>query len=171
MKRLMMCMAMLVPLALAAQKSPVDKLFEKYANQKGFTTVNISGKLLGFAGKLDTDNPETSKMLSNLTGIRILSAEDESITGKLDFYKELENEGFFKDNHYESLMDVTESEEVVRFFARDAGGGKFSELLLVVGGNDNTLISIRGLIDPENIGKITGALDVDLDVDVKTGKK
>jgi hypothetical protein len=172
MKRLMMLMAMLVPMALAAQKSPVDKLFEKYANQKGFTTVNISGKLLGFAGKMDTGDPETSKMLSNLTGIRILTVEDESITGKLDFYNELEDGGFSENNTYESLMDVTEDDQIVRFYARDAGGGKFSELLLIVGGDDNTLISIRGLIDPENIGKITGALDIDakdIKVDVQKG--
>jgi hypothetical protein len=172
MKRLIMFMAVLVPLALAAQKSPVDKLFEKYANQKGFTTVNISGKLLGFAGKLDSDDPETSKMLNNLTGIRILSVDDEEVTGKVNFFEEMEGDGFFKNNGYESLMDVTESDQVVRFYAREASGGKFSELLLVVGGkDDNTLISIRGLIDPENIGKITGALDVDVKVDVKKGEK
>jgi hypothetical protein len=172
MKRIVMFIALLVPLALAAQKSPVDKLFEKYANQKGFTTVNISGKLLGFAGKLDTGDPETSKMLNNLTGIRILSVDDEEVTGKVNFFEEMEGDGFFKNNGYESLMDVTESDQVVRFYAREASGGKFSELLLVVGGkDDNTLISIRGLIDPENIGKITGALDVDVDVDVKKGEK
>jgi hypothetical protein len=172
MKRLMMFMAMLVPLALAAQKSPVDKLFEKYANQKGFTTVNISGKLLGFAGKLDTGDPETSKMLKNLSSIRILSVDDAEVAGKVNFFDEMEGDGFFKNNGYESLMDVTESDQVVRFYAREASGGKFSELLLVVGGkDDNTMISIRGLIDPENIGKITGALDVDVDVDVKKGEK
>jgi len=160
-----MFVAMLVPLALAAQKSPVDKLFEKYANQKGFTTVNISGKLLGFAGKLDNSNPETSKMLNNLTGIRILSVDDDDLNKQVDFYTELDKEGFFKNNTYESLMDVTEDDQVVRFYARETDGGKFSELLLVVGGkDDNTLISIRGLIDPENIGKITGALDIDVDV-------
>lgn len=165
MKRWIMFVAMLVPLALAAQKSPVDKLFEKYANQKGFTTVNISGKLLGFAGKLDTGNPETSKMLNNLTGIRILSVDDDDLNKQVDFYTELDKEGFFKNNTYESLMDVTEDNQIVRFYARETDGGKFSELLLVVGGkDDNTLISIRGLIDPENIGKITGALDIDVDV-------
>lgn len=162
MKRCMLLMAMLVPMVLAAQKSPVDKLFEKYANQKGFMTVNISGKLLGMAGKLDTTNPETDKMLTNLSGIRILSVDDEALNKHLDFYKELEGEGFFRNNGYESLMDVTEDDQVVRFYAKDAGGGKISELLLVVGGEDNTLISIRGLIDPENIGKITGALDIDV---------
>jgi len=170
MKRWIVFMAMLVPLVLAAQKSPVDKLFEKYANQKGFTTVNISGKLLGFAGKLDVGDPETGKMLNNLTGIRILTVEDDELNRKVDFYQELDNEGFFRNNTYESLMDVTEDNQIVRFYAREAEGGKFSELLLVVGGkDDNTLISIRGLIDPENIGKITGALDID--VDVKKGNK
>ncbi len=160
MKRLLIILVLLAPLALAAQKSPIDKLFDKYANQKGFTTVNISGKLLGMAGKLDTANPATNEMLKNLSGIRILSVDDRSLNSKLDFYKELENDGFFKNHTYEVLMEVTNSEEVVRFFARDAGGGKYSELLLVVGGNNNSLISIRGLIDPENIGKITGALNV-----------
>ncbi len=171
MKRLMMMMAVLVPMALAAQKSPVDKLFEKYANQKGFTTVNISGKLLGFAGKMDTGNPETTKMLSNLTGIRILSVEDEALNKELDFYEELESTGFFKNNNYESLMDVTEENEVVRFYAKDAGEGKISELLLVIGGDENTLISIRGLIDPENIGKITGALDIEVNTGDATKEK
>lgn len=68
--------------------------------------------------------------------------------------------GYFKNHDYEVLMEVTEENEVVRFYGQDAGGGKFSELLLVVGGNDNALISIQGIIDPKNIGKITGALDL-----------
>jgi hypothetical protein len=160
MKRIVVLLAMLVPMLLAAQKSPVDKLFDKYANQKGFTTVNISGKLLGFAGKLDTSNPATNEMLNNLSGIRILSVDDKTLNSQLDFFNELEKDGFFRNHNYEVLMEVTGSEEVVRFFARDAGGGKFSELMLVVGGKSNTLISIRGLIDPENISKITGALNV-----------
>lgn len=160
MKRILLLFAILAPMWLTAQKSPVDKLFDKYANQKGFTTVNISGKLLGFAGKLDTSDPATSDMLKNLSAIRILSVEDNTLNKKLDFYKELEDEGFFRNHTYEVLMEVTGSDEAVRFLVRDGGSGKFSELLLVVGGASNALISIRGLIDPENIGKITGALDV-----------
>ena len=155
MKKLLIMLALLLPMAIWAQKTPVDRLFEKYANKEGFTTVNISGKLLGFASELDTGDKETSEMLSNLSGIRILSVEDSEITGKLDFFKELDKEGFFDNKEYEVLMEVTESDEVVRFLARDGGGGKFSDLLLVVGGKDNALISISGLIDPENIGKIT----------------
>ncbi len=59
-------------------------------------------------------------------------------------------------------MEVTEADEVVRFLARDGGNGKFSDLVMVVGGDDNVLISIQGIIDPENIGKIAKSLDIDI---------
>jgi hypothetical protein len=162
MKKLILILAVVLPMAVFAQKTPVDKLFEKYANQKGFTTVNISGKLLGFAAQIETGDESTSNMLSSLNGIRVLSVEDDELNKKLDFYEELNKEGFFKDNNFEVLMEVTEENEVVRFLAKDAGNGKISDLLLVVGGDDNALISISGIIDPANIGKITKAMNVDV---------
>jgi len=151
----------MIPLLGMAQKSPVDKLFEKYANREGMTTVNISGALLSFAAQADGKSDE-AEMISKLKGIRILTVEDEELNKNLDFFKEMEGDSFFKKNNYESLMEITEKDEVVRFYARKADDGKFSELLLIVGGDENTLISIQGVIDPANIGKITGALDIDI---------
>lgn len=162
MKRFILILALLLPMAVLAQKTPVDKLFDKYANQKGFTTVNISGKLLGFASQLETGDEEVGAMLSGLNGIRVLTVEDAELNKKLDFYAELEKEGFFKNNEFEVLMEVTDADEIVRFLAKDAGNGKISDLLLVVGGDDNVLISISGIIDPANIGKITKAINVDV---------
>ncbi|MCK3684498.1 DUF4252 domain-containing protein [Maribellus sp. YY47] len=162
MKKLILLLAIILPLAVFAQKDPVDKLFSKYANQKGFTTVNISGKLLGFAAQIDTGDETTKDVLSGLKGIRVLSVDDDELNKKIDFYKELEADGFFKNNDFEVLMEVTEENEVVRFLARDAGNGKISDLLLVVGGDDNALISISGIIDPQNIGKITKAVNIDV---------
>ncbi|RIH67262.1 DUF4252 domain-containing protein [Mariniphaga sediminis] len=171
MKKLIFILSLMLPLAVFAQKSPVDRLFEKYANKEGFTTVNISGKLLGFASAIDTGDEAASEMLSKLSGIRILTVEDDELNDKLDFFAELEKDGFFKKNDYEVLMEVTESDEVVRFLAKDGGNGKFSDLILVVGGDDNALISISGIIDPENIGKITKSLDIDLGGQVKKVEK
>ena len=168
MRRLLILAILLLPVLGFAQNNPVDRLFEKYANKQGFTTVRISGALLSFASKLENaDNPET-KLLSGLKGIRILSVDDKKLNEGLDFYKELDKDGFFKNHDYEVLMEVTEDDEVVRFYGKSAGDGKLSELLLVVGGDDNALISIQGVIDPENIGKITGALDIDV---LPTGKE
>lgn len=161
MKKLLMTLVLLIPLWVMAQEnSPIDKLFNKYANKEGFTTVNISGKLLSFANKSDDSKSKETEMLAKLTGIRILSVENKDLNKGLNFYKELEADGFFKNHNYEVLMEVTDKDEVVRFYGRTGEKGKLSELLLVVGGNDNTLISIRGVIDPDDIGKITGSLDL-----------
>lgn len=161
MKRLLILLVLLVPLfGMAQENSPVDKLFNKYANKDGFTTVNISGKLLNFASKLDDSKNKNSEMLDKISAIRILSVEDSTMNKKLNFYKELEGDNFFKSNNYESLMEVTDKNEVVRFYGRSSDKGKLSELLLVVGGSSNTLISIRGVIDPDDIGKLTGSLNL-----------
>jgi hypothetical protein len=162
MKKLVLIIALLLPLAVLAQKTPVDKLFEKYANQKGFTTVNISGKLLGFASQIETGDKATANLLSGLSGIRVLTVENDELNKTINFYEELEKDGFFKNNGYEVLMEVTEPDEVVRFLAKDAGNGKISDLLLIVGGDDNALISISGIINPEDIGKITGAMNINI---------
>jgi len=163
MKKILMTLVLLIPLWVMAQdNSPIDKLFNKYANKEGFTTVNISGKLLSFASKFDDSKSKETAMLEKLSGIRILSVEDKELNKGLNFYKELEADGFFKNNNYEVLMEVTEKDEIVRFYGRAGEKGKLSELLMVVGGNDNTLISIRGVIDPDDIGKITGSLDLDI---------
>lgn len=163
MKRILLILVLLIPVLVMAQdNSPIDKLFNKYANRDGFTTVNISGKLLGFASNLGNSNSKESAMLEKITGIRILSVEDKDLNKNLNFFKELEDDGFFKNHNYEVLMEVTEKDEIVRFYGRAGEKGKLSELLMVVGGNDNTLISIRGVIDPDDIGKITGSLDLDI---------
>lgn len=155
---------LLAPVVSLAQQSPVDKLFEKYANKKGMTTVNISGSLLSFAASAGGDSAQAD-MLSQLNGIRILSVDDDELNESIDFFKEMNGDKFFKDNKYESLMEITEDNEVIRFYARKAANGSFSELLMVIGGEENTLISIQGMIDPANLGKITGALDMDIDID------
>lgn len=161
MKRILITLILLLPLMLMGQEgSPIDKLFNKYANRDGFTTVNISGKLLSFASKFDDSKSKKTEMLAKLSGIRILSVENKDLNKDLNFYKELEADGFFKNHNYEVLMEVTEKNEVVRFYGRSGEKGMLSELLLVVGGDDNTLISIRGVIDPDDIGKITGSLDL-----------
>ncbi|MCK9449835.1 MAG: DUF4252 domain-containing protein [Bacteroidales bacterium] len=162
MKRLIIILAVLLPAMLSAQKTPVDKLFEKYANQEGFTTVNISGKLLSLASKLGIEDDPAEEILSKLKAIRILTSDNLKNTEQINFYKELEKEGFFKNNAYDMLMEITEANEVVRFFSKENASGKISDLVLVVSGENNTLISIQGIIDPENIGKITKSLDINI---------
>ena len=145
-----------------AQKDPVDRLFDKYSEQDGITTVYISSKMFSLFAEIDPDDKELQDMMNGLKSIRILAVDDESEIGNtINFYKEV-----MKDlpvDKYEELMVVKDSGQDLKFLIREEDG-RVVELLLVGGGasaGDNVLISIRGLIDMKNIAKIGKALDVE----------
>ncbi len=164
MRRVLMLLILIIPITgMARTKSPIDNLYRKYAHKDGVVSINIGYigcKFLGFVCDLSDAKKEETEMLKKIKGIRLLTIEDKELNKNLNFYKELEADGFFKKNNYEVLMEVTNKNETVRFLGRSLLEGKFSELLLIVGGNDNTIISIRGDIDPEKIGVITKGLNV-----------
>jgi hypothetical protein len=155
MKKLIIILLMLLPFQMMAQDA-VDKLFDKYSGMDGFTTVNISGKLLGMASQFEQDDKEAQNMLSSLTGIRILSVDDEALNKSLNFYDELNKDHFFDKikGEYELLMDVKEKGQVVKFYVKENKEKRISHLLMVVGGDDNALISITGNLDMNEIAKI-----------------
>ena len=162
MKKLLLILAVVLPMAVLAQKTPVDKLFDKYANQEGMTTVNLTEQLLQLLSQFDTGEESTNNVLAGLKGIRVLSIEDEELNKKIDFYTELGKEDFFKSNNYEPLMVVTEDNEIIRFMAKDVSAGKLTDLLLVISGDENTLIYIKGTVNLKDIGQITKAANIDL---------
>ena len=143
-----------------AQKDPVDRLFDKYSGQEGFTTVYISSKMFGLFAEMDPDDKELQDMMNGLKSIRILATDDESKVSKnINFYDEVMKD--LKVDKYEELMVVKDSGQDLKFLIREENG-KVAELLLVGGGEgDNVLISIRGIIDMKNISKISKALDIE----------
>jgi uncharacterized protein YqkB len=123
---------------LFAQKS-IDALFEKYGGKEGFVTVTINGNLLKLAAALNED--DESAIPENITLIRILAEEDE-YKGKIENFYNL----VIKDidiSKYEEFMTIKESNQDVRMLVRTEGN-RFSEFLLIVGGEDNALIQIKG---------------------------
>jgi hypothetical protein len=124
--------------ALNAQKS-IDALFDKYAGKEGFVTVTINGNLLKLAAKLD-DDKEAGSMPKDLTQIRILAQEDQTM--KTDnFYNLVTKDLDLK--QYEEFMQVKSSDQDVKMLVRTEGD-LFREFLLIVGGKDNALIQIKG---------------------------
>lgn len=162
MRKLLVIMFMILPLTIIAQNE-VDELFEKYAGKDGFTSVNISGKLLGFAAQFEQEDQASRELLEQLTGIKILSVDDAALNESLDFFEELDRQNFFKKikDDYEMVMDIKESNQVVKFYIKENKGGKIGDLLMIVGGDNNAIISIRGNFDMENLSKLGGSLQID----------
>jgi hypothetical protein len=138
MKRSVLLLAlMVIAISLSGQRS-VDALFEKYAGNDDFVTITINGDLLKLAKCLGNNDNENDCWPKEISEIRILAQEDND-NPVADFYetaiKELNRGG------YEEFMRVKESDQDI---IMKAEGNSFREFLLVVGGEDNVLVQIKG---------------------------
>jgi hypothetical protein len=148
--------------AVFAQNKSIDRVFDKYAGQEGFTTVYISKYMFSMFAKLDDvedeELEEVQQVFGKLNGIKILASEDGSPAG-INFYDEIMKD--LPRKEYEELMVVKDSESDVVFLAREEGGVIVELLLIVSGDDDNALIAITGEIDLNTIAKLGSAMDIE----------
>ena len=159
MKKLILSIVLIAGMLTVKAQTPVDKIFNKYAGQDGYTTVVINSFMFKLLASIETDDPEYEQFKSASAGIesiRILAQDGDG------------SEGFGKDliknlprNEYEELMVVKEADEEVLFLARE-DGGIITEFLLVVAGDDgdDALIVFTGNIDLESIASLSQGLDL-----------
>lgn len=149
---------LLTGLMAFGQNSAVDKVFDKYSGQEGYTTVYISSFMFNLMNQLEIDDPEYDefkKATSGIESIRILAQDGDESTA---FGKELLN--MLPRNEYQEMMKVKDGEEDVLFLAREEDGRITEFLLIVSGGDEDVLIAITGDIDLESLSSIASGLDM-----------
>ena len=155
---------MVLSAGIMAQNRAVDRLFDKYAGQDGYTTVYIAKYMFqmfqNLEGVEDEEIAEIQSVFGKLNGIKILAVDDEAKIGKgVNFYDEIMKD--LNRNEYEELMVVKDSESDVVFLAKEKDGVIVELLLIVSGDSDNVLIAITGEIDLSTIGKISQSMGIE----------
>lgn len=138
----------------------ISKFFSKYQNDESFSQVTVSSKMFGLFTNMEADTQEDKEILdaiSKLKGLRILAKQDARNAREL--YKEAFT--LIPVKEYEELMSVRDKDKDMKFFIKEAGAGKISELLMVAGGNTEFMVlSLFGEIDLKQIARIGRKLDV-----------
>ena len=151
-------MMILLSLVAFGQNSAVDKIFDKYSGQDGYTTVYISSFMFNLLNSLEVDDPEYDEFKQATSGINSIKILTQEGSDSEAFGKELLD--MLPRSEYKELMVVKEEDEEVLFLAREEGG-KITEFLLIVsGGGEDALIAIQGDIDLESISSIASGLDM-----------
>lgn len=146
MKKLISSLIILIVFAAASfgQRTPVDDLFDKYSGRDGITTVLISEGLFRIISDMDEESGNIDgdlQKLKGITSLRVIAVEDETLNQELDFFAEVD--GNMNWSAYEELMIVKDGSDNVRMLAQ-TDGNMVKEFLIIVGGGDNVLVSIRG---------------------------
>ena len=101
-----------------SQNSPVDKLFEKYANKDGFTTISISKYMFSLFAKKNVETKDNfGKVTNGLESIQILTVDDSVLNSTINFYKEIAKE--LPLEQYKELMSVKEKDQDLKQSLQD----------------------------------------------------
>ena len=150
---------LILPLLVNAQKSPIDQLFEKYSGKEGFTTVLVNEEMFKVISHMEEETGDIEGKLGKIKRVRVIAQEDEYASNKkVNFMDELRGIDF---DEYMELVVVKNSEQDVLVLAREEGG-KLAELLVLVGGEENVLVSVEGKFTMEDLEALSdlGGLEV-----------
>ncbi len=161
--KLIVITALIIPGSIFAQGDS-DKLYQKYAGQDGFTSINISPEMFKFLNSMDMNDSsseakQTQFAMQQLDGLKMLVYEKPEGKVGFDFYKEINRDLSLKD--YSELMSVNDSDSDIKSLVKKTSDKRISELLMIVKGEDEVLImSMTGDIDMNTISDISNSLNV-----------
>jgi hypothetical protein len=160
----LLVMMFVVPFSMNAQTA-IDQLYEKYAGQKGFTSININPDMFRMLSNMDmSDSSEQAKESQNamekLSGLKMLVYEPEEGETNEAFVNEIR--ALTKIKGYEEMMSVNENDETVKFLAKKDKNGTVTEMLMIVLESDEAVVmSMSGLLDMKTISEISKSLEID----------
>ena len=154
-----------IPVAVFAQSDQVSKIFDKYTETEGFTSVDISKGLFELFAEVEADDPEFDdfqKAIEGLESLKLLAYSLEEGKGDLktkdDFIEDINNTISFKD--FKELMVVRDPDANINFYAK-SDKQIITEMIMVVDGKDEAvLLSLFGNLDLNYMAKLGSAMNM-----------
>lgn len=143
-------------LTLFAQPAGFDRLYYQYKGEEGVVALRIPGFVMKLAGSIADLDREEKALLKSLRSVTVLTIDDPYLYPGVNFTEEINLSG--PNSDYQLLMEVHEEDEDVIIAAREKNG-KLRDLIVVVGGDENVLVHVRGRMETdllENLANVAG---------------
>jgi hypothetical protein len=125
----------------------VSKAFSEYGHERGVTSVTVPGWVIGIAAKFGDLDKTERELLYSIDKVKVLSVEDNALNARINLHQEFRDK--INVNHdYEELLTVNNQNENVTIFGK-MDGEVIKEMVILVGGDDNALVYLKGEIKPE----------------------
>lgn len=145
--------AILLVFTSCSYEPGVSEAFTKYRFKEGVTTVTVPGWAIGLAAGFADIEESEQEILESIDLVKVIAIEDDDLNARTNLHKEFYAE-INKKGNYEELLVVRDESESVTIFGR-MDEDIIKEMVILVGGDDNALIYIKGEISPDLLnGKI-----------------
>ena len=143
-------------LTLFAQPAGFDRLYYNYKGEEGVVALRVPGFVIKLAGSIADLDREEKQLLRSLRSVTVLTIEESDLYPDVNFTEEV-NLSRMKGG-YQILLEVHDGGEDVVIAAREKKG-KITDLIVVVGGDENVLVHVRGRINSnllESLAEVAG---------------
>jgi len=148
---------MLIISGIYAQPIQFDNIYNSYRGEDGVVALYIPGFICKLAGAIaDVENDER-ELLRSIRSIRILAVEDSYLNREVNFAEDFNTKRLEK--KYTTLLQVHEENEDVLILAREKNRS-IQELVIVVGGEENALICIKGRMNKDLLHVLSDATGI-----------
>ena len=148
-------------------QSPIDKIYEKYSGQEGFTAVNLSKEMfqmiqqMGIGDSADADIKSAKQIVEQLSGVKVLMYKFDSlgVMKAVSIYNEFS--GAYSSSSYKELMTIQEGRQFIKFLTKNESKNKVTEfVMLMKDKNEVGVISLTGNIDLASISQMSKFMNI-----------
>jgi hypothetical protein len=154
--------------SLLNAQSPIDKIYEKYSGQDGFTAVNFTKEMFQMVQQMsigdssDSDIKNAKQIMDQLSGLKVLMYNFDSLNvmKAVSIYNEMT--AAYSSSAYKELMTIQEGRQYVKFMTKQDAAGKVSEfVMLMKDKNEVGVISLTGNIDLASISQMSKFMNIE----------
>lgn len=149
------------------QDDKFDKLFEKYQQVEGVTSIKIAKPMFGMLSSLNIDDSQLDQikpLLSKINGLKILiteNPENANSSGGRKLQNNLSQinkdiSAYLSHLNYSEIMSVNSKEAKIKFLSSGAKEGLLDDVLLSIDSGDggNVLVMLDGKLSMDDLNKI-----------------
>ena len=149
------------------QGDKFDRLFEKYQEVEGVTSIKIAKPMFGMLSSLNIDDSQLDQikpLLSKINGLKILITENPEKANSKEgiqvqtHLSQLNKDvaSYLKTLNYSEIMSVNSSGSKIKFLSAEAKDGILDDLLLSIDGGkgENILVMLDGKLSMDDVNKI-----------------
>lgn len=152
---LIFCLAVF-GMGVQSQDHEFNRLYTSFRGEEGVIRIYVPGFLCHLAGSIADLEPEERELLRSIKSIKVLVIENPEINRQVNVARVISRAE--RDPDILPLLQVHEDDEDVLIMARQQNEC-ISELWVLVGGDENVMIKIRGRMDHDliqSLYKVTG---------------
>ncbi len=142
---------LLAVLTVQSQDIAVERLYQKYRGCEGVVSIWVPGVAARLAANIaDLEGPE-AELLRSIRSVRVLTIDEPDLYPGANFTKEVDINP--DKGHYQLMVRVSDGNEDVMILGREKRG-VLKDLLVLVGGEENVMVHIKGRVQADMIGAL-----------------